>query len=163
MTKQRCEAPTLQGKPCSRFVQKGQEKCWHHQGVQCSVCLSCITNQSLSRKLDCGHEFHVKCLDRWKTTCTTPDPTCPMCRVPFDVPNYRCRLIIERVVDSSRTVNDFTTSNVTGIMQGFGLDFRQLIPQTDGRFFTDIHFDIEEGEVLDDILRELGLPLPQSE
>jgi len=86
-----------------------------------------------------------------------------MCRVPFDIPTYRCRLIIERVADSNRTISDFVTSNVSGIMDGFGLDFRQLVPRTDGRFFTDIHFDIEPGEVLQDILRELGLPTTRSE
>lgn len=82
-----------------------------------------------------------------------------MCRTPFDVPLYRCRLIIERVSDGITTNSDFEVSNVANIIQGFGLDFRQLIPAgTGGRVYTDIHFDIEPGEVLEDILRELGLP-----
>ena len=157
----RCGSLTLAGNPCSQIIKEGQDRCWQHRGDQCSVCLSCIGGQSPSRKLDCGHEFHTKCLDRWKITCTTPDPTCPMCRVPFDIPTYRCRLIIERVADSHRSTSDFMTSNVSGLMDGFGLDFRQLVPRTDGRFFTDIHFDIEPGEVLQDILRELGLPTRQ--
>ena len=159
----RCGATTLAGTPCAQSIKEGQDRCWQHRGIQCSVCLTCIGGQSASRKLDCGHEFHTKCLDRWKAMCTTPDPTCPMCRVPFDIPTYRCRLIIERVADSNRTISDFVTSNVSGIMDGFGLDFRQLVPRTDGRFFTDIHFDIEPGEVLQDILRELGLPTTRSE
>jgi hypothetical protein len=46
------------------------------------------------------------------------------------------------------------------IVEGFGLDFRTLVPPTHGRFYTDIHFDIEANEVLEDVLRELGLPVP---
>jgi len=86
-----------------------------------------------------------------------------MCRVPFDVPIYRCRLIIERVVDNHRTITHFETSNVGNIVEGFGLDLRQLIPSgMPGRFYTDIHFDIQQDEVLSEILRELGLPQPSA-
>jgi len=80
-----------------------------------------------------------------------------MCRVPFDIPTYRCRLIVERTVDSQRISTDFETTNVSNIAGGFGLDFRQLVPN-DGRFIADIHFDIEPGEILNEILTELGLP-----
>jgi hypothetical protein len=70
-------------------------------------------------------------------------------------------LIIERVLDNHRTTTNFETSNVGTIVEGFGLDLRQLIPAgMPGRIYTDIHFDIEQDEVLADILRELGLPVP---
>jgi hypothetical protein len=46
------------------------------------------------------------------------------------------------------------------IVEGFGLDFRTLVPTSSGRFYTDIHFDIEPSETLEDVLRELGLPVP---
>jgi len=82
-----------------------------------------------------------------------------MCRVPFDVPTYKCRLIIERTSDSFRHSNDFETSNVSSILTGFGLQFRDLVPQQGG-FITDIRFDIDPEETLRDILRELGLPAP---
>jgi hypothetical protein len=38
------------------------------------------------------------------------------------------------------------------IVEGFGLDF-----MTEGTRFTDIHFDIDEGEDLREVLRELGI------
>jgi hypothetical protein len=80
-----------------------------------------------------------------------------MCREPFDVPTYRCRLIIERTGDSFRHASDFETSNIVNILDGFGLQFRELVP-SQGRFLTDIRFDIDPDEVLNDILSELGLP-----
>jgi hypothetical protein len=84
-----------------------------------------------------------------------------MCREPFDVPTYRCRLIIERVDQpEDRRAIEFDTQNVSSIVSGFGLDFRSLIPNTQGRFYTDIHFDIDPTEILEDVLRELGLPIP---
>jgi hypothetical protein len=85
-----------------------------------------------------------------------------MCREPFDVPTYRCRLIIERVAADppDRQVTNFETQNVMTIVEGFGLDFRTLVPANSGRFYTDIHFDIEPSETLEDVLRELGLPMP---
>lgn len=81
-----------------------------------------------------------------------------MCRAPFDLPLYRCRLIIERVpAEGTPLITDFSTNNVTSIVEGFGLDFRTLVPPN-GRFVTDVLFDIEEGEDIHEVLRELGLP-----
>ena len=82
-----------------------------------------------------------------------------MCREPFDAPTYKCRLIIERSNDSLRNITDFETANISSIVEGFGIEFRELVP-SQGRFLSDIHFDIEPGEVLQTILRELGLPAP---
>jgi hypothetical protein len=61
---------------------------------------------------------------------------------------------------AERQVTNFETDNVMSIVEGFGLDFRALVPHGSGRFYTDIHFDIEPSENLEDILRELGLPVP---
>jgi hypothetical protein len=57
-------------------------------------------------------------------------------------------------------VTNFETQNVMSIVEGFGLDFRALVPGNAGRFYTDIHFDIEPNEALEEVLRELGLPVP---
>lgn len=152
----RCSAQTLSGEPCKIVLREGQERCWQHRGPQCAVCLATMGGQSATRTLGCSHQFHEKCLNRWKLQCTET-PTCPMCREPFDVPTYKCRLIIERVQDSFRHVSDFETSNVANILNGFGLQFRELIPNQGG-FISDIRFDIDPAEVLHDILHELGLP-----
>jgi hypothetical protein len=56
-------------------------------------------------------------------------------------------------------MTDFETSNIATILDGFGLQFRELVP-SQGRFLSDIRFDIDPEETLRDILRELGLPAP---
>jgi hypothetical protein len=81
-----------------------------------------------------------------------------MCRHPFDVPLYRCLLRIERVSDSNVTNQTFQTSNVNDIVSGFGYDFRELIPNQPGRWMTELHFDIEQGEDLGQVLDQLGVP-----
>lgn len=153
-----CGALTLQGNPCRHKVTEGQEKCWLHNGPVCSVCLNAMSGLQPNRTLPCGHTFHQRCVDRWKRSAQGPDPTCPMCREPFDVATYRCRLIIEKADNNERTVRDFETQNIASIIEGFGLDFSSIAPGSAGRFYTDIRFDINVGEVLEDILRELGLP-----
>lgn len=152
-----CRAMTLHGTPCKNKVVMGHETCWIHSCTQCSLCLGVI-NDRAKRTLPCNHEFHERCIERWKRACPTDIPTCPMCRHPFDVPLYRCLLRIERVSDSNVTNQTFQTSNVNDIVSGFGYDFRELIPNQPGRWMTELHFDIEQGEDLGQVLDQLGVP-----
>ena len=152
----RCGAQTATGSTCKIRVFGEQHHCWMHAGPQCSVCFAPLTDRT-TRKLPCEHSFHIRCIERWKRTCGTADPTCPMCRAPFDLPSYKCRLIIERVSDSNVETHDFVTSNIRSVVGGFGLDFASLIPPGPGRFTTDIRFDIEPNEDLREVLNELGL------
>lgn len=153
--KHTCGATTLSGGKCKHLVLEGQEYCWLHNGPQCSVCFSCLNSRN-TRTLPCNHEFHTRCVDRWKRTCSPGDPTCPMCRTPFDLPSYRCRLIIQRVQEPDVFISDFQTSNITPITNAFGFDLRQLIQG----FYTDIHFDIDPQENIQYILQQLELPTP---
>lgn len=97
-----------------------------------------------SRKLDCGHTFHTRCLDRWKRR----SATCPMCRTPFDQPRYRVRLTIEPDGQDIEMI----TSNIANISNLFGID------NTMDEFFTDIRFAVDNFEILNEILREIGFP-----
>jgi hypothetical protein len=152
----RCGAPTTSGSVCKHRVYGVEEHCWLHKGQQCAVCFASMTPRT-TRTLPCQHVFHLKCVDRWKRSCSPGDPTCPMCRTPFDLPTYKCRLIIERVADSNVTVTNFETSNINSIRDSFGLSI--VFPDLPQRLVTDIHFDIDETEILEDVLRELGLPV----
>ncbi|CAI0406416.1 unnamed protein product [Linum tenue] len=50
----------------------------------CSICLADYRNSDVLRLLpDCGHLFHLKCVDPW----LLKHPTCPVCRTsPFPSP-----------------------------------------------------------------------------
>ena len=54
--------------------------------MTCSICLDTINNDL---KLDCGHDFHKSCIDKWFETQTNEDHilTCPLCRFEVKKPN----------------------------------------------------------------------------
>jgi len=150
-----CTGTTQTGSRCKNRIRDGGDRChMHADGVQCSVCFQGLHRNT--RKLPCGHEFHTKCIDRWKRTCRA-DPTCPMCRTPFDLPMYRIKLIIQRVQEGTADTTDYTTSNIQGIQSEFGLDLRALDIAGDAATLN-ILFDLEEHENLSEVLRTLGIP-----
>ena len=150
-----CTGLTVSGVRCRNNPGQGQARCHMHKedGDQCSVCLQGLSR--LTRVLPCGHEFHIKCVERWKRTCRG-DPTCPMCRVPFDIPIYRIRIIIDKVDEQTTNVISYTTSNIHAIRDEFGLDFRVLDSHDDAAL--NILFELEEHENVDEIFRSLGIP-----
>lgn len=151
MTRVTCTGMTKQGVQCKRFAREGQNTCSTHAvaSQQCPICLSDMT--SSSRTLECGHAFHVRCLERWKRT----SRTCPMCRVPFDQPQYKVRVSIQRMADNHVMSDSYTTSNVQNIVNQFGMD-----PFIDPRFMTEILFEITSDEMITEVFRELGIRMP---
>lgn len=81
-----------------------------------------------------------------------------MCRVPFDQPQYKVRLSIQRISDEHTYNTSYTTSNITGLVSTFGID-----PYIDTRYVTDILFEIAHDETLTEVFQELGLIIPQSD
>jgi hypothetical protein len=79
-----------------------------------------------------------------------------MCRAPFDVPNYRVRIVIDRVAEATTEVRSYVTSNLQAIQEEFGLDLRMLDQQDQATL--NILFDLENHENLEDFLRELNAP-----
>lgn len=75
-----------------------------------------------------------------------------MCRVPFDIPLYRCRLIITKVETQETIERHFDTDTLSHINRGFGLDIRQADD-------IEINFEIEHNESLHEIIEQLGLPI----
>lgn len=50
---------------------------------ECCVCLSQIKCGDATRRLPCGHSFHMNCVDRWLLSLR--QKTCPLCRLPIGV------------------------------------------------------------------------------
>lgn len=144
MSHTRCSAITRGGKQCTRMCPN--EKCFQHAGPTCSVCMECILPRD-SRQIPCGHTFHTRCLDRWKRTART----CPVCRALFDQPMYRVSVFIETVGHNTTTSRIWTTPIVQHILDHFELE-----PPEDN-VIQQIIFDIDEGEILDEVLEDLSL------
>ena len=148
---QRCQATTQKGVQCRRAPVAGTTTCTQHGGDSCPVCLG-VMSDGTSRQLDCGHTFHTRCLARWKRTSTT----CPMCRTPFDQPQYRVSISVQHLSSKTVTRDSYVTSNIGQMFSTFG------IPPLQPRFITDIFFDIGFDEFIDDVFREIGVRIPTS-
>lgn len=90
-----------------------------------------------------------------------------MCREPFDQPEYRIMISIQCVRTGDRGVDQYLTNNVTALEEAFNLNTTDLINGV-RRTTYNIDFETEYGQVLDEILRELGiarfrLPGPNTE
>ena len=152
MTRVRCTANTRKGAQCLKNARENHPTCSLHavQAPQCPVCLGDMSVQT-TRTLECGHAFHTRCLERWKRT----SRTCPMCRSPFDQPQYKIRVSVQRLADNHVSSESYTTSNVETLMSSFGVD-----PFMDPRFITDIIFEVAANESVASVLQELGLRIP---
>jgi hypothetical protein len=139
-----CTGICQNGERCKRI---GNLRCFQHKGEQCSICMENIT-PSNTRVLDCSHSFHKRCIERWKRT----NRTCPMCRVPFDIPTYRINVNIQCIHDGQVSVHTYDTTNITTLIQSFGLDEHLM-----ERSIADISFDIEHNENIQEVLRSLGV------
>jgi hypothetical protein len=152
MEDRRCTGLTRLGAQCRRNSNAGSDRCGLHQeGDQCSICMTNMLPRS-SRQLPCSHTFHVRCIDRWKRS----SRTCPMCREPFDQPLYNVTITIQCTADGQSATETYTTSNIQGIIHSFGIS-QNMLNDMGRRTVTDINFDIEFNEILEEVLRELGV------
>lgn len=65
----------LSRKELSRIRKKISQR----NGDPCSICLDNIKKNDVLRVLNCRHEFHCKCVDKWLLTSSS---CCPICRKP---------------------------------------------------------------------------------
>lgn len=52
----------------------------------CSICLEDVNTKGVSKKLNCGHMFHFKCVYEWLKSGNTNAHCCPTCRTPWRRP-----------------------------------------------------------------------------
>lgn len=79
-----------------------------------------------------------------------------MCRTPFDLPTYRVTITIQNTRQNTTESSQYTTTDIQGIQDEFGLDLRMLDPEAT----MNIVFDIDENEDLREVLAAIGVPRP---
>ena len=65
----------------------------------CAICLEIIESDSIN--LQCNHNFHIICIDKWKSK----ENTCPICRKPIDEVDF--------VSDESESSSENDESNLS--------------------------------------------------
>ena len=139
-----CGHVTKNGSECKRKVNTEGDRC--HQHTQCSICYTGLTANN--RTLPCRHRFHTECIDRWKTQGRN---TCPICREPFDVPEFTVKITIEPRGGIPITSNLSTTS-LLSIIDRLDLELRDLENN-----MTELHFNLENEEELEALLNDIGV------
>ena len=139
-----CGHVTKNGSQCKRKVDADGDKCYQH--AQCSICYVGLTSNI--RTLPCNHRFHTECINRWKSQGRN---TCPICREPFDLPDFKVRIIIEPRGGAPVSSN-LSPSTLLSIIDRLDLELRDLENN-----MTELHFDIENADELDALLSDLGV------
>jgi len=76
-----------------------------------------------------------------------------MCRTPFDQPQYKVNVSVQRVATNQTFMDSYVTGNVSQLFSTFS------IPE---QYITNIFFDIGMHEFIEDVFREVGLRLPSA-
>jgi len=94
-----------------------------------------------TRTLDCGHTFHVGCINKWKSQ---GNYSCPICRQEFDPPEYRVRIFVEYVGN--------------GNQPGASIDASRHTAETIGRsvITADMLFDVDDIDMMREALQSVG-------
>lgn len=102
-------------------------------------------DENNSRKLECSHVFHTACLENWKLRMST----CPMCRKPFDQPNYRVKISIEPI--GYEEIRTQTSQDIQNIINMFDLEETIM-----SNFITTLAFSLSGTTEVNDMLQEIG-------
>jgi len=100
----------------------------------CAICLNNVRETRSNVPIRCGHLFHSRCLDKWKTQ---GKHTCPVCRKIFDGSKYKVQLTVHNI--------ERDTSNVIDVESNFSLDI------------LDVFFDVQNMHDLDSLLADFGM------
>lgn len=85
----KCSSVTAAGRPCQNRA-KTDQRCHVHLSETCAICLEDVKNSS--KRLNCGHSFHVDCILRWYETSNE----CPVCRsAQSDDPIIKLKIAVE--------------------------------------------------------------------
>lgn len=150
--KHTCGQDTIHGKKCKMRVKNSGEHCFLHRASShndiCSICHEEMCSQCKS--LQCGHEFHRKCILQWKNS---GKYTCPVCREHFCEPpkKYKVTVSIENITNgSSRT---FTLDDIPQFIEDMGI-------VTDDAYLTEAYFEVSSEDLMRQVLDDLGIQNP---
>ena len=157
----RCGVTTKSGKPCQCIVPVEGGRCgWHTpisgENSQCPICMEEIHTRN-AKTLDCNHTFHKKCLNKWKME---GNRSCPMCREPFDLPQFRARVMIEPINGSETTHRSRSFSNPRVLQHMLE---REQIVSNDPNINTELTIESEDIAGLRRVLEQIGIMLTDND
>lgn len=152
-----CGAPTVSGGTCRSTVSTCGSRCsWHTvisgEHSQCPICMDDIYVRNC-KSLPCNHNFHKKCLDKWKIE---GNRTCPLCREPFDLPQFRVKIQIDPINQGVHTYRSRLFEEPTVIHH---IMERENIISNDPDVRTELTLEAEDIQSLRRVLEQIGISL----
>ncbi|XP_040375844.1 RING-H2 finger protein ATL39-like [Oryza brachyantha] len=109
------DASALAALPVTAYVRRnggageGSDRRAPAAAADCAVCLSELADGEKVRELpNCGHVFHVECVDAWLRSRTT----CPLCRAEAEVPKSR----VQAAAATPTTSSSLGTGGITVVV-----------------------------------------------
>lgn len=152
----RCIGTTSSGARCRCRVAVENSYCSWHAPIDsepCSICMETITQRNV-KQLDCGHMFHKKCISTWKNE---GHRSCPLCREPFDMPEFKVTVTIEPLINNSNIYQNVTfdsSNSFTSIVSNVGLNVDEL-----SQFTTYLSLEADDLQTLHSVLNRIGMEL----
>lgn len=144
----RCSATTARGEMCKNACLTDCETCRVHAALgECPICMESMTLRT-SRRIDCNHRFHNKCIDRWKDQ---GKRTCPVCRKYFDCSRFKVSLSIMDTENMRVLTSNLESNVVNSLIDATNFNFDSV--------HTDMLFDIDDIAELEQLLSDLGTSL----
>ena len=112
----------------------------------CSICLNPVRKTRSVTELKCEHMFHKECLKKWDKD------TCPMCRDNYGPDKYKVTLSIENLRMGRNTSMELPNSIIETLISRMNIN-----PTDIENYSTDITFDFDNLEQLEQVLTDLGV------
>ena len=80
----------------------------------CVICIDALLESEHTITIDCGHQFHTNCLNKWSEKNDAVGSFCPVCRHKYIVTNPENTLETDREIESDECVIDLRVICVKG-------------------------------------------------
>ena len=112
----------------------------------CAICMNSVKRTRQTPGLKCGHLFHNHCIDDWKKK---GGERCPICRKMLNGVEYRVTLNIENLNSQTSNVIELSINSIQNLINELNIDMNYIS--------TEIQFDIDNLEELNEIISEFGV------
>ena len=102
----------------------------------CAICLNPVRETRQNPALRCGHVFHSRCIEDWKSR---GKQTCPVCRKIFDGSNFRVTVTIENLIHDTDVIRQVDDAYIFDTLDAF--------------------FDVDRVDELESLLSDFGVSM----
>ena len=145
----KCSSKTKTGRKCQRSVKNSGDVCPTHKNT-CSICMEII--ESGMNTLPCKHQFHEKCINKWKDEGKN---TCPCCRTKFKETQYSAFVMLyPRVGTGEMATVAIPDELIGGFLRSLNINNNEIDRNGDN-----INLEFSDNNDLREYFEEIGVSI----